>query len=334
MNLSEAERQVLATLRGAELDAKSTGRADLEKRGERYWIFLEDWSDAFSGLAGKGLIGGGEGGYRLTDAGCPLGDAYHRERPDMYWYYYQRFYPAAHASAAHSRLCERVFGEDLCQEGMTDMAALKDLLGLLDLRPGDHLLDLGCGAGVIAEYISDRTGAKVTGLDYAASAIAEATQRTADKRDRLTFLQGDMNALELPAQSFDAAISLDTLYWVADLADTLSQVARTIKPGGQIGIFMLQGQSEGDPPEILEADNTILAQALTKSSLRYQAHDYTVQNAEFWKRIKEAATELRDDFEAEGNGFITASLIREADNEFLPAIEAGTLTRYLYHLRL
>ena len=334
MNLSEAERQVLATLRGAELNAQPTDRASLDKCGERYWIFLEDWSGAFSSLTAKGLIGGDEGGYRLTEAGHPLGDAYHRERPDMYWYYYQRFYPAAYASAAHSRLCEWVFGEDLCQEGMTDMAALKDLLGLLDLKPGDHVLDLGCGAGVIAAYISDQTGTKVTGLDYAVSAITEARERTADKRSRLTFLQGDMNALDLPAQSFDAAISLDTLYWVADIANTLSQVMRTIKPGGQIGIFMLQGLSEGDPPEILEADKTAPAQALSKLNLRYQAYDYTARNAEFWHRIREAATALHDDFEAEGNGFIAASLLREANNEFLPAIEAGTLARYLYHVRL
>ncbi len=51
MNLSEAERQVLATLQGAELEAQPTDRAFLAKRGERYWIFLEDWSDAFSSMA-------------------------------------------------------------------------------------------------------------------------------------------------------------------------------------------------------------------------------------------------------------------------------------------
>ncbi len=334
MNLSEAERQVLATLQGAELEAQPTDRAFLAKRGERYWIFLEDWSDAFSSLTSKGLIGDDESGYRLTEAGRPLGEAYHRERPDMYWYYYQRFYPAAHASAAHSRFCERVYGEDLCQEGQTDMAALGDLLAHLDLKPGDHLLDLGCGAGVIAEYISDQTGAKVTGLDYAVSAIAEAKQRTADKRARLTFLQADMNVLDLPAHSFEAAISLDTLYWVADIADTLLQVVRTIKPGGEIGIFMLQALEEGDPPEILEADKTAPARALSKLNLHYQAYDYTTRNAEFWRRAKEAATALRDDFEAEGNGFISDNWIREANDEFLPAIEAGTLTRYLYHVRL
>ena len=91
---------------------------------------------------------------------------------------------------------------------------------------------------------------------------------------------------------------------------------------------------EGDPPESLEADKTAPARALSKLGLPYQAYDYTAQIAAFWRRAKETATALHDDFEAEGNGFISANWIREANGEFLPAIEAGTLTRYLYHLRL
>jgi hypothetical protein len=211
MNLSEAEIQVLASLEKAGIEAAPTDKASLEKSGERFWMFLEDWSDAFPGLVANGLIEGDESGYCLTEAGRPLGHAYHRERPDRFWYFYQRFWIAAYASATHSRLCERVFGKDLCQDGMVNMAALEDLLARLDPKPGDHLLDLGCGAGVIAEYISDQTGAKVTGLDYSASTIALANDRTVDKRSRLTFLQADMNALDLPAQSFDAATSIDTL---------------------------------------------------------------------------------------------------------------------------
>ena len=64
---------------------------------------------------------------------------------------FSRTGPAPHASAVHSRFCERLHGEDLCQEGLTDMAALGDLLARLDLKPGDHTLDLDCGVGIIAE---------------------------------------------------------------------------------------------------------------------------------------------------------------------------------------
>ena len=164
MKLDEAEIQVLATLRKAELEGLDGDRASLEREGERFRTFREDWSSAYGSLMEKGLIEGDDGGYRLTDAGRSPADAYHRERPDQYWYYYQRFYTAAYASAAHSRHCERVYGEDLCQEGLADMAALEDLLQRLDLKPGDRVLDLGSGSGVIAEYISDRTGALVVHL--------------------------------------------------------------------------------------------------------------------------------------------------------------------------
>lgn len=336
MDLDEAEIQVLVSVYGAERETAPADRESLEKGGERYSSFLEDWSEAFAGLAAKTMIEGDETGYRLTEEGRPLGRMYHRQRPDKYWYYFRDFYPAAHASRVHSRLCEGVYGKDLCQEGMVDMAALDDLLRHLDLGPGDHLLDLGCGAGGIAEYISDQTGCRVTGLDYSASAIAVANERTADKRSRLTFMVGDMNALELPAQSFDAAIALDSLYdslWITDLAETLSWVAGALKPGGQIAISQLQVRGKDDPPDILEAGNTRLAQVLGKLNLAYEAHDHSSRNAAFWSNFKAVTTELFDDLEAEGNGFIVAEL-KENAAYFLSLIDAGTLARYLYHVRL
>jgi len=332
MNLSEAERQVLATLRGAELDAAATDRASLDQRGECYWIFREDWTDAFVGLAEKGLIDGGSDAYRLSEAGVPVGDIYHRERPNQYWYFYQQFYQAAHASKAHSRFCERVYGADLCQEGLTDMAALGDMVTQLELQPGERLLDLGCGAGTISEYIADRTGVKVTGIDYSAPAIAMAATRTADKRDRLTFFQADMNDMALPPQSFDAVISLDSFYFVADIADSLGRVLRTVKPGGRIAVFFMQDKAEDEPADALEAANTSFGKALARMGLDYEVHDYTDPFKTFWPRAREAAITLRDDFEAEGNGFIAANWIRETD-ELLPAIEADAITRYLYLLR-
>jgi len=333
VELSAAEIQVLASLDKATVENTARDRESLERNGKWFWIFLEDRSSAFASLTAKGLIDGDEAGVRLTQSGAPLAKAYNRERPDLYFFFYQKFYPAAYASAAHSRFCERVFGEDLCQDGQVDMAALQDLLGRLNLTPGDHLLDLGCGAGVMAKYISDRTGARVTGLDYATAAIAEAKPRTANERTRLTFLQGDINALHFPAESFDAVISLDTLYWVTDLTDTLSQIARSVKPGGQLGVFMEQSCGPDDPPNILEAANSDLARALKSLGLHHEIVDYSAQNAAFWRRIGQAAADLREDFEAEGNGFIGWSLAKQAET-FLPEIEAGRTTRYLYHVRI
>lgn len=333
MELTPAEAQVLAALDKAQADNAATDRRSLQRHGEWYWIFLDDGSPAFESLAAKGLIEGDGHDFRLTDAGGPLARAYHRERPDLYHHFYSKFYPAAYASSAHSRFCEWVFGEDLCQDGQADMAALGHLLEALDLKAGDRVLDLGCGAGVIAKYIAEETGADVTGIDLAAPAIAEARARSTPDGSGPTFLEGDIDALDFPDASFDAVISLDTLYWVSDLTAAVKGIARIVRPGGQLGIFMEQARGEADPAEVLEAGTTDLARTLDTLGTAYQVHDYSARNAAFWRRIGRAATALRERFEAEGNGFIAESLMRQAE-EFLPQIEAGEITRYFYHVRV
>lgn len=97
---------------------------------------------------------------------------------------------------------------------------------------------------------------------------------------------------------------------------------------------MMQGPWDDKPPEMLEPENTDLAQALSKLNLAYDAFDYTTQVAEFWRRNWRAAVDLRGDFESEGNAFIAEGLIKEAEEEFFPAIESGRMSRYLYHVRL
>ncbi len=332
MKLSEAEIQVLACLEKARLDETSTDRKSLEADGERFWIFQEDWSGAFSSLAARGLLSGNDENYRLTEAGKGPAAESHRQRPDLYWYYYQKFYQAAYPSAAHSELCRRAFGEDLCQEGQTDMASLNDMLDKLDLKPGDQVLDLVCGAGGIAEYVCDRTGASVIGMDASAPAIEEAARRTSAKYPRLSFQLGDMNHLELDDGSLSAMISLDTLYWSTDLEATLRDVARALKPGGQMGIFMNHHIGEGEATSGLAPECSDTFTALKNGGLAFEIYNYTTQIGEFWQRNWHAATALKGQFEAEGNGFIAASLIRESEDEYLPDVKAGRIARHLFHV--
>jgi len=333
MAINEAEMQFLGVLYAAESENGSSNRAALDGNGnERYWIYKEDWSTAIPALADDGLIEGDDSGYRLTDAGRPKAERCNEERPDWMYYHYLRFWKAAFESKAHTLLCKRVFGKDLCQDGMVNMEALDDVIAKLDLGQGDRLLDLGCGAGMITEYVSDFTGAQVVGLEYAPEAVKVAQDRTTEKRDRLSFVQGDMNALDLEPNSFDAVMSLDTLYWAVDLQATMAKLVEAVKPGGQICVFMMQGPWDNDPPGRVPAEKTELGQVLAAIGLRYEEHDYTTKNIAFWQRNHQAAVDLLDMFESEGNGFIGQGLIREAEEEFLPAIKVDKMTRYLYQI--
>ncbi len=98
--------------------------------------------------------------------------------------FYNAFYAAVEHSQAHHLFCERVFGKDLCQHGFMDIRQLELLLSVVQLDSSCRVLDLGCGNGLIAEYLSDKTGAHVTGLDYIAQAIQQARARTVSKAGR------------------------------------------------------------------------------------------------------------------------------------------------------
>jgi len=334
MELNEAEIQVVATIYSAETEKTPVDKASLDKIGKRYLNYLEDWSGAYSSLSDKGLIAGGEGGYHLTETGRPLGLHYLEERPDNYWYYYRDFYDRAHASRAHSQFCENAFGLDLCQEGQMDMDSLHDLLDRLNLKTGQRVLDLGCGAGGISEYISDQTGTHVTGVDYSNTAISVAKSRTENKNSQLKFIEADLNKLELEPHSYDAAIFIDSIYWVHDTVDVLQRIVETLKPGGQLVLTIVNIPDFCDSPEELEIDKTFVAKALDELKLDYQSVDRTESFLDFWPRVKRVLSSMKEDFEQEGNEFIYQSLTREADDEYLPAIESGGMRRFLYHLRV
>jgi ubiquinone/menaquinone biosynthesis C-methylase UbiE len=94
------------------------------------------------------------------------------------------------------------------------------------------VLDLASGDGVLAELIAERAKS-VTCIDYSARVVDAARKRLA-RFDNASVHVGDMHALALPEQRFDQVILLQALPY-SDAPDTLfSEVARVLKPGGQM----------------------------------------------------------------------------------------------------
>jgi SAM-dependent methyltransferase len=99
------------------------------------------------------------------------------------------------------------------------------VLALLDPRPGERILDLGCGDGVLTERIVE-AGAVVIGVDASEEMIAAAQARGLDAR------LADGQALDFEAE-FDAAFSNAALHWMSDAAAVAAGVYRALKPGGR-----------------------------------------------------------------------------------------------------
>lgn len=248
--------------------------------------------------------------------------------------FYERFYTAVNTSPAHAHFCERAFGRNLCQHGFADMGQLAALLAALQPTPQHRLLDLGCGNGLIAEYISDMTGAHVTGLDYSEVAIQQAQARTATKADRLAFLVGDINALALRPATFDAILAIDTIYFSNDYAATIQQLLKALRPGGHLAFFYAHGIMPGMTvadfqPETLAPERTPLGLALQANSLPFTTQDFTEEEYRLAQLRKQVLTELEPDFQAEGLMFIYENRMGEAEG-ISRAIERRLHRRYLY----
>ncbi len=256
------------------------------------------------------------------------------ERPVFVKGFYESFYTAIETSQAHHQFCERVFGQDLCQHGFADRFQLDLLLRETGLAAGQHALDLGCGSGWITEYLSDQCGANFTGLDYISRAIEQARKRTAAKSDRLEFIVGDINCLRLEPNSFDAILSIDSIYFSEDYDKTISALKKALRPGGQMAFLYSQGREpwvpvEQFPSESILVDKTPLAKALQANDLEFQALDLTRRDYELAQKRKQVLLELKPQFEAEGTLFIYENRLGDA-NGISQAIEEGLHARYLY----
>jgi len=106
----------------------------------------------------------------------------------------------------------------------------KVILGWLDPRPGERILDIGCGDGYYDWRIS-RTGAAVTGIDLHEKRLAFARSRYGC--DRLEFILQDAEGADFPQGSFDKALSLCVMEHLGDDERVMANVSRALKPGGR-----------------------------------------------------------------------------------------------------
>jgi ubiquinone/menaquinone biosynthesis C-methylase UbiE len=290
-----------------------------------------DWTAAYQSLLHKGYIVRRQEGYALTQPGLALANQVRDARPPIY-YWYEQYYALAPDSPAYRQFCEQVYGRFLCQTNFSDMAQINKLTEVLQLKPGMRALDIGCGAGFITEYLADQTGASFTGIDYSPTAIQQATARTAAKRDRLTFRRLNMDALDFMAGTFDAIVSIDTLYMPTDLDATLKKLYDMLKPGGKLAAFWLQMLWDTHMSQAtLLAPNTPLAEALKQAGLSYQVWDFSAQTYRQMQCKSAVGAELKAAFETEGNQALYDYVMAESISDPVPYQPAtSTLSRYLY----
>ncbi|HEY8258684.1 MAG TPA: methyltransferase domain-containing protein [Gemmatimonadales bacterium] len=102
------------------------------------------------------------------------------------------------------------------------------------IHPGDRVLDVACGTGVLARAAARRAapGGSVTGLDLANGMLAIAARLSPD----ITWRQGSANDLPFPDRTFDAVVSQFGLMFFPDPAGALREMMRVLVPGGRLAV--------------------------------------------------------------------------------------------------
>ena len=121
------------------------------------------------------------------------------------------------------------------------IAIVRNLLDALAIQPGERVLELGCGSGVIMRELAQRTAGDnpLTGVDRSPYLLGEARKLAEHEglAERIEFRQGIGEALPLPADFADVAVC-STVAEEGDAERMLSELVRVTKPGGRVGVIV------------------------------------------------------------------------------------------------
>ena len=121
-----------------------------------------------------------------------------------------------------------------------DRAVARHHARLIDeVRPGERVLDIGCGAG-LTTHDAARRGAGALGIDLSSAMIALAARRHGS--EGVEFVQGDAKVYDFPAAAFDIAISRHGAMFFGDPVGAFTNIARALKGGGRLALITWQAQ--------------------------------------------------------------------------------------------
>lgn len=115
-------------------------------------------------------------------------------------------------------------------------------LAMMQLKPGDRVLDLGCGAGWASRILAkavvgpERTG-QVIGMDVSDAMIRRA-RAASTEHDNLMFVVGSAQQVPWEENFFDKVLSVESFYYYADQERALAELFRVMAPKGELYILI------------------------------------------------------------------------------------------------
>ena len=142
--------------------------------------------------------------------------------------------------------------------GVVTAEAVPELAVELRLRPGGTLLDLACGRGAYGLLVAKQAGTPLIGIDFSASALAEAREQAARLGvSNASFRVGELTATGLPDASVDAVLCTDAIQFPDEPAVAYEEIRRVLKPDGRVALTCWEPFDRADErlsPRLRRAD--------------------------------------------------------------------------------
>uniref|UniRef100_K3Z5R0 phosphoethanolamine N-methyltransferase n=1 Tax=Setaria italica TaxID=4555 RepID=K3Z5R0_SETIT len=119
---------------------------------------------------------------------------------------------------------ERIFGEE----------TTKEFVDMLDLKPGQKVLDVGCGIGGGDFYMAENYDVHVLGIDLSVNMVSFAMERAIGRKCSVEFEVADCTTKDYPENSFDVIYSRDTILHIQDKPALFRSFFKWLKPGGKV----------------------------------------------------------------------------------------------------
>ncbi|MFC7385365.1 SAM-dependent methyltransferase [Sphaerisporangium rhizosphaerae] len=152
-------------------------------------------------------------------------------------------------------------------------------------KPGERILDLGCGRGRPAVRLARAADVEIIGISVSRRDIQVSTElaRAEGLQHRVSFTHADAMDLPFPPASFDAVWALESLLHMPDRLRVLKNIATVLRPGGRLVLCDVSGTTP----------TTTEAQEALQEVLRDWAVESLITPDEYATLIAEAGLELK-----------------------------------------
>ena len=152
-------------------------------------------------------------------------------------------------------------------------------LALMDLKPDDRVLDLGCGTGWASRRIARMvTAGEVVDLDVADEMLRRA-ERTSAGINNVRYVWGSAENIPAADNYFSKVLSVESFYYYADQGRALAELRRVLQPGGKL--FILINLYKENPYSLRwEKELKIPVQALSEAEYLRLLRQHGLKNVE------------------------------------------------------